>query len=189
MEEAVREHERCLTLMALNEDLIVLAKDRDLDVTKAANLIKLSKSFLKSGKYDKAVYYAERSRDFLLDTLEPFDLDRYFCEHCRGEVAETDDECPHCERPIESGILKRAKRELADLRARFEGLARDSDGTDPIAAQLEKANEHVENRSASAANENIQRARVLLEEAEGGGGPASEEDGSSGDGPPEGDGA
>ncbi|MCK4299030.1 MAG: hypothetical protein KAX80_05840, partial [Planctomycetes bacterium] len=171
MEVAVREHEKCLGLMALNDELIIMAKDLDLDVTKASNLLKLSKSFLKSGKYEKAVYYAERSRDYLLDTLEPFDLDLYFCEHCKGEVGETDDECPHCEKAIESGILKRAKRELADLKRRFGGLSKGHEKHQPIAAQLEKATEHVDNRSTSAANEHIGKARGMMDETDQGDGP------------------
>ncbi len=170
MDVAVREHEKCLALMTLNDELIIMAKDLDLDVTKAANLLKLSKSFLKSGKYEKAVYYAERSRDYLLEILEPFDLDLYFCEHCKGEVGETDDECPHCEKAIESGILKRAKRELVDLKRRFKGLSKGHDKHQPIAAQLEKATEHVENRSTSAANEHINKARGMLEETDMGDG-------------------
>ncbi len=169
-EVAVREHEKCLSLMVLNDELIIMAKDLDLDVTKASNLLKLSKSFLKSGKYEKAVFYAERSRDYLLDTLEPFDLDLYFCEHCKGEVGETDDECPHCEQAIESGILKRAKRELADLKRRFGGLSKSHDKHQPIAAQLEKATEHVESRSTSAANEHIGKARGMLDETDVGDG-------------------
>ncbi len=167
MTQAVTEHDRCIALMELNDQLIEMATDRDLDVTKASNLLKLSKSFLKSGKYDKATFYAERSRDFLLDTLEPFDLDMYFCEHCRREVEVDDDECPHCDKPIESGILKRAKRELALLMGRFDGLSRDHEGHEPIAVQLEKANVHVDKRSASAANEHISNARRLLDEVEG----------------------
>ena len=165
MEVAVREHEKCLSLMALNDELIIMAKDLDLDVTKASNLLKLSKSFLKSGKYEKAVFYAERSRDYLLDTLEPFDLDLYFCEHCKGEVGEADDECPHCEEAIESGILKRAKRELVELKRRFGGLSKGHEKHQPIAAQLEKATEHVDSRSTSAANEHIGKARGMLDEA------------------------
>lgn len=166
MKVAVREHEKCLSLMTLNDELVIMAKDLDLDVTKAANLLKLSKSFLKSGKYEKAVYYAERSRDYLLEILEPFDLDLYFCEHCKGEVGETDDECPHCEKTIESGILKRAKRELGDLKRRFEGLSKGHEKHQPIAAQLEKATEHVDNRSTSAANEHINKASGMLDETD-----------------------
>jgi len=166
LEEAVREHERCLILLTLVEELIGEARDRDQDVSKATNLLKLSRSFMKSGKYPKAIYYAERSRDFLLDSLEPFDLDRYFCENCRGEVEEADDHCPHCAKDIESGLIKRAKRELTDLRRRFEAIARDHEQHTPIAAQLEKADEHVASRSASAAREHIQRARDMLDAAE-----------------------
>jgi PKD repeat protein len=168
MEVAVREHERCLTLMALVDELIMEAEDRDLDVTKANNLQKLSKSFMKSGKYPKAIYYAERSRDYLLETLEPFDLDLYFCEHCKSEVAKEDDTCPSCDKDIESGLIRRAKRELADLKRRFEGISRDHHQHTPIAAQLEKADEHVDSRSASAAREHISRARSMLEDVEEG---------------------
>jgi PKD repeat protein len=168
MEEAVREHERCLTLMSLVEDLILEAKDRDLDVTKAGNLLKLSKSFMKSGKYPKAIFYAERSRDFLLDKLEPFDLDRYFCEHCKGEVDKEDAMCPYCDEQIESGLIRRAKRELIELKRRFEGISRDHTQHTPIAAQIEKADEHVESRSASAAHEHIEQAREMMDKAETG---------------------
>ena len=168
MEVAVREHERCTSLMGLVDELLQEAEERDLDVTKAANLQKLSKSFMKSGKYPKAIYYAERSRDFLLDTLEPFDLDRYFCEHCRAEVGEEDDTCPSCDKEIESGLIRRAKRELAELKRRFEGISRDHDDHTPIAAQLEKVDEHVTSRSASAAHEHIQKARAMMDEAGGG---------------------
>jgi len=167
LDEAVREHERCLTLLTLVEELIGEARDRDLDVSKATNLLKLSRSFMKSGKYPKAIYYAERSRDFLLDTLEPFDLDRYFCDHCRGEVEEADNLCPHCAKEIESGLIKRARRELAELKHRFDGIARDHEQHTPIAAQLEKADEHVASRSASAAREHIQMARDMLDAVEG----------------------
>lgn len=166
MDVAVRDHQRCLTLMSLVDELIGEAEDRDLDVTKAANLQKLSKSFMKSGKYPKAIYYAEKSRDYLLDTLEPFDLDRYFCDHCKGEVEEGDDLCPHCDKDIDSGLIKRARRELGELKMRFEGLARDHEQHTPIAAQLEKADEHVTSRSASAAQEHIEKARTMLDEVE-----------------------
>jgi PKD repeat protein len=187
MAVAIRDHERCLTLMALVDELIMEAEERDLDVTKANNLQKLSKSFMKSGKYPKAIYYAERSRDHLLETLEPFDLDLYFCEHCKSEVAKEDDTCPSCDQEIESGLIKRAKRELAELKRRFEDLARDHDQHTPIAAQLEKADEHVDSRSASAAQEHIKRARTMLDDmdADEGGigeGPAEDE-------PPEDEGA
>jgi hypothetical protein len=168
MDEAVREHQRCLTLMVLVDDLITETKDRDLDPTKASNLFKLSKSFMKSGKYPKAIHYAERSRDFLLDLLEPFDLNRYFCEVCMGEVDVEDEECPHCERPIESGLIKRAKKELVALKERFESLGKDHKAREPIASQLEKVAEHVGSRSAAAANEHIQRAKDMLEAAESG---------------------
>ena len=171
MEVAVREHERCLALMALVDELLDEAMERDLDVTKAANLQKLSKSFMKSGKYPKAIYYAERSRDFLLETLEPFDLDRYFCEHCKGEVGEDEDQCPYCDKEIESGLIKRAKRELGQLKRRFEGLSRSHQSHTPIAAQLEKADEHVNSRSASAAHEHIETARSMLNEVDGEGEP------------------
>ena len=167
MEVAVRDHERCMDLMNLVDELLGEADERDLDVTKAANLQKLSRSFMKSGKYPKSIYYAERSRDFLLDTLEPFDLDRYFCEHCRAEVGEGDDHCPHCDQDIESGLIKRAKRELAELKRRLEGISRDHEDHTPIAAQLEKVDEHVASRSASAAQEHIERARVMLDGVEG----------------------
>jgi hypothetical protein len=122
---------------------------------------------MKSGKYPKAIYYAERSRDFLLETLEPFDLDRYFCEHCKAEVGEEDDNCPHCDQNIESGLIRRAKRELGELKRRFEGISRDHEHHTPIAAQLEKADEHVASRSASAAHEHIEMARSMLDSAEG----------------------
>ena len=60
---------------------------------------------------------------------------------------------------------------------RFEGLSREHESHEPIAAQLEKATEHVDSRSASAANEHISNAKALLDEAEGtpGGEKASEE--------------
>ena len=167
MEEVIREHKRCLILMALVDELLSEARDRDLDVTKGANLLKLSKSFMKSGKYPKAIFYAERSRDFLLETLEPFDLDRYFCELCKGEVGETDDQCPHCLEEIESGLIKRAKRELVELKRRFEGISRDHHQHTPIAAQIEKVGEHVSSTAASAAHEHIEKARSMLDEAEG----------------------
>ncbi len=167
MDVAIREHERCLSLMALVDELLGEAEERDLDVTKAANLQKLSRSFMKSGKYPKAIYYAERSRDFLLDTLEPFDLDRYFCEHCRAEVGEDDDQCPTCDKEIESGLIKRAKLELLELKRRFEGIPKDHADHTPIAAQLEKVDEHVTSRSASAAHEHIEMAKAMMEEAEG----------------------
>ncbi|UCC94108.1 MAG: PKD domain-containing protein [Thermoplasmata archaeon] len=187
---AMRDHERCLTLMALVDELIMEAEERDLDVTKANNLQKLSKSFMKSGKYPKAIYYAERSRDYLLETLEPFDLDLYFCEHCKSEVAEEDDVCPSCDQDIESGLIRRAKRELAELKRRFEGISRDHERHTPIAAELEKADEHVDSRSASAAKESIAKARSMLDDvgteedaeaAEGDEGTSTDE------GPPEGE--
>jgi PKD repeat protein len=168
MDEAVREHDRCLSLMSLVDELILEAKDRDIDVTKASNLIKLSKSFMKSGKYPKAIHYAERSRDFLLENLEPFDLDRYFCVHCRGEVEVKDIECPHCDKTIESGLIKRARSELGDLLGRFEALVHEDHIRKPIASQLEEAGEHVDSGSAAAANEHIQRARQMLDQVEDG---------------------
>jgi rubrerythrin len=161
--EAVRDHERSTKLMVLVEELIHEARDKDLDVTKAANLLKLARSFLKSGKYPKAIQYGEKSRDFLIEILEPFDLDKYFCQHCRNEVSVDDDHCPTCEQPIESGLLKRAKRELVELKKRFEGLAGDHREQGAIASQLEKAREHVESRSSAAANEAIGKARELLD--------------------------
>jgi PKD repeat protein len=168
MNVASQEHERCLTLMALVDELIMEAEERDLDVTKANNLQKLSKSFMKSGKYPKAIYYAERSRDYLLETLEPFDLDLYFCEHCKSEVTQADDSCPYCDKEIESGLIKRAKRELGILWKRFEDISRDHSQHTPIAAQLEKADEHVTSRSASAANQHIKKARSMMDDVESG---------------------
>jgi len=168
MDVAVRDHERCMTLMALVDELLQEAVDRDLDVTKAANLQKLSKSFMKSGKYPKAIYYAERSRDYLLDTLEPFDLDRYFCDHCKGEVDEDDDQCPHCDEDIDSGLIKRARRELGELKKRFESIGRDHEEHTTIAAQLEKVDEHMDSRSASAAHVHLETARKMMDDVNSG---------------------
>ena len=49
---------------------------------------------------------------------------------------------------------------------------------EPIAAQLEKATEHVENRSTSAANEHISKARVMLDTTDVGDGTEGEKEAS-----------
>jgi hypothetical protein len=152
-------------LLRLVDGLLGAARDRDIDTTKAANLLKLSQQFLKHGKYPKAIHYAQRSRDFLLEALEPFDLDRYFCTHCKEEVGADDERCPKCETSLESGLIKRARRELHHLRERFEGLSRKHQHHASIASHLDQAREHVDNRSSAAARESLDRARTLLEEA------------------------
>ena len=163
--EAISDHDRGVRLLLLVNELMAAARERDIDVTKAANLLKLSQQFLKHGKYPKAIHYAERSRDFLLEALEPFDLDRYFCTHCKEEVSAEAERCPKCETPLESGLIKRARRELHELRARFEGLSREHRHHESIASHLDQAREHVDNRSSAAARESLERAKALLDEA------------------------
>ena len=163
--EAISDHDRGAMLLLLVNELMAAARERDIDVTKAANLLKLSQQFLKHGKYPKAIHYAQRSRDFLLEALEPFDLDRYFCTHCKEEVGAEDERCPKCETPLESGLIKRARRELVVLRARFEGLSREHRHHASIASHLDQAREHVDNRSSAAARESLERAKGLLDEA------------------------
>ncbi len=175
IEEAERDHDRGERLLMLVDELMEEARSRDLDTTKAANLLKLSRSFLKTGKYPKSIHYAERSRDLLMETLEPFDLDRYFCSHCKEEVAPEDEQCPRCETSLESGLVKRAKRELKQLWERLEGIPREHPARDAIASHLEQAGEHVESRSSSAARESLDRARTLLDGKEGA--PAADADG------------
>jgi PKD repeat protein len=162
--EAISDHDRGVRLLTLVDELLAEARERDIDVTKAANLLKLSQQFLKHGKYPKAIHYAERSRDFLLEALEPFDLDRYFCTHCKEEVSAEDERCPKCETPLESGLIKRARRDLHLLRERFEGLSREHRHNASIASHLDQAREHVDNRSSAAARESLDRARGLLDE-------------------------
>ena len=60
--------------------------------------------------------------------------------------------------------LERAKQELAVLVKRFESIGKDHESHQPISAQLEKAHEHVDSRSASAATEHIENARQLLDD-------------------------
>jgi len=173
--EAERDHDRGERLLMLVDELMEEARNRDLDTTKAANLLKLSRSFLKTGKYPKSIHYAERSRDLLMEALDPFDLDRYFCTRCKEEVAPEDEQCPRCEQSIESGLVKRAKRELKALWERLEGLPREHPDRDAIASHLEQAREHVESRSAAAAKESLDRARTLLDDQAAA--PAAEADG------------
>jgi PKD repeat protein len=163
--EAISDHDRGVRLLTLVDELLAAARERDIDVTKAANLLKLAQQFLKHGKYPKAIHYAERSRDFLLEALEPFDLDRYFCTHCKEEVGAEDERCPKCETPLESGLIKRARRELHQLRERFEGLSHEHRHHASIASHLDQAREHVDNRSSAAARESLERAKGLLDEA------------------------
>ena len=162
--EAISDHDRGVRLLGLVDELLGAARDRDIDTTKAANLLKLSQQFLKHGKYPKAIHYAQRSRDFLLEVLEPFDLDRYFCTHCKEEVGADDERCPKCETPLESGLIKRARRQLHELRLRFEGLSREHRHHASIASHLDQAREHVDNRSSAAARESLDRVKTLLEE-------------------------
>jgi len=163
IEEAERDHDRGERLLMLVDELMEEARSRDIDTTKAANLLKLSRSFLKTGKYPKSIHYAERSRDLLMEALEPFDLDRYFCTHCKEEVAPEDEQCPRCETTLESGLVKRAKRELKTLWQRLEGIPREHPDRDAIASHLEQAREHVESRSSAAAKESLDHARALME--------------------------
>ncbi len=180
IEEAQREHDRGERLLNLVDELTEVARSRDIDTTKAANLLKLSRSFLRTGKYPKAIHYAERSRDFLLEALEPFDLDRYFCTHCKEEVAPEDESCPRCDTTLESGLIKRARKELRLLWDTLEGLPRDHASRDAIASHLEQAREHVDSRSSAAARESLDRAKSLLEGGGGGDGAAT----GDGDEPP-----
>jgi hypothetical protein len=179
IEEAQREHDRGERLLRLVDELTEEARSRDIDTTKAANLLKLSRSFLRSGKYPKAIHYAERSRDFLLEALEPFDLDRYFCTQCKEEVAPEAESCPRCDTRLESGLVKRARKELKLLWDVLEGLPRDFSGREAIASHLEQAREHVNSRSSAAARESLDRARDLLE---GGGGEGGDGEGGGGEG-------
>jgi len=173
--EAERDHDRGERLLILVDELMEEARNRDVDTTKAANLLKLSRSFLKTGKYPKSIHYAERSRDLLMEALEPFDLDRYFCTHCKEEVAPEAEQCPQCETRLESGLVKRARRELKALWERLEGIPREHPDRGAITSHLEQAREHVESRSAAAARESIDSARTLLDGQ--GAAPGAEADG------------
>jgi len=163
-EEPLSEHDQCLALLDEVESLVEEVKAMGKDVKVASNLVWLAKSREMAGDYTKATYYAERSRYKLHDILEIIEKDRHYCPHCDGEVSETDETCPHCEKGIESGLMVRTKRDLVAQKDRFYWISRDDDQHNKIAAELKNADNLLTKRSASDALSHIEKARVIMDD-------------------------